>query len=79
MIIKDKTDPKIEAMKEKAGIKGDVYLIGHLLESVESHNKTFGTHFRSIAKAEEDRIRILEEERLQAEESKEDEEWTTSA
>lgn len=68
MIIKDKTDPQIEKLKAKAHITGDVYLInGHLLESLESHNRTFGCGCETIEEAEQHRLEIIERERLECE------------
>ena len=65
MIIKDHTNPEIERLKAKAHITGDCYLInGHLLESLESHNRTFGLNAKTIEEAEEQRLAII----VQAEE-----------
>lgn len=77
MIIKDKTDAKIEALKAKAHLQGDCYLInGHLLESLASHNKTFKSNCATIEEAEQERLAILEEEARQlAEMAKEEEEF----
>lgn len=64
MIIKSNTSPQIEALKAKAHLTGDVYLInGHLLESLESHNKTFRRNCLTIEEAELDRLQIIEEEK----------------
>ena len=74
MIIKDKTNPEIERLKAKAGIKGDCYLInGHLLESLASHNATFHSHCETIEEAEAERLLILEEEARQIAEMAEEE------
>ena len=64
MIIKDKTDLTIEKLKAKANLHGDCYLInGHLLESLESHNRTFQRNCLTIEEAEQDRLQIIEEEK----------------
>lgn len=71
MIVKDKTNPEIERLKAKAQITGDCYLInGHLLESLESHNRTFGLNAKTIEEAEQQRLDLIakakEEIRLRA-------------
>lgn len=71
MIIKDHTNPEIERLKAKAHITGDCYLInGHLLESLESHNRTFGLNAETIEEAERQRLDLIaqaeEEARLRA-------------
>lgn len=73
MIIKDHTNPEFERLKAKAHITGDCYLInGHLLESLESHNRTFGLNAETIEEAEAQRLDLIaqaeEEARLRAEE-----------
>lgn len=73
MIVKDHTNPEIERLKEKAHITGDCYLInGHLLESLESHNRTFGLNAKTIEEAEQQRLDLIakaeEEARLHQEE-----------
>ena len=74
MIIKDNTDQRIEKLKRKAHIQGDVYLInGHLMESLASHNATFGCDCHTIEEAEEHRLAIIEEERRQCAELEEEE------
>lgn len=77
MIVKDHTNPEIERLKAKAHITGDCYLInGHLLESLESHNRTFGLNAETIEEAEEQRLAIIaqaeEEARLRALEEEEE-------
>lgn len=60
MIIKDQTNPIIERLKAKAHITGDCYLInGHLLESLESHNHTFGLNAATIEEAEQQRLDLI--------------------
>lgn len=39
MIIRNNTDPKIEGYKRKMGLTGDVYMVGHFIESLESHKR----------------------------------------
>lgn len=78
MIVKDHTNPEIERLKAKAHITGDCYLInGHLLESLESHNRTFGLNAETIEEAEQQRLAIIaqaeEEARLRALEEEEEE------
>ena len=77
MIVKDKTNPEIERLKAKAHITGDCYLInGHLLESLESHNRTFGLNAKTIEEAERQRLDLIaqaeEEARLRALEEEEE-------
>ena len=77
MIIKDKTDNQVEKLKAKAHITGDCYLInGHLLESLESHNRTFGLNAKTIEEAEQQRLELIaqaeEEARLRALEEEEE-------
>ena len=74
MIVKDKTNPEIERLKAKAHITGDCYLInGHLLESLESHNRTFRSSCQTIEEAEAERLHLLEEEARQIAEMAEEE------
>ena len=73
MIVKENTNPQIEKLKSKAGLSGDCYLInGHLLESLESHNHTFGLNAETIEEAEQQRLDLIaqaeEEARLREEE-----------
>ena len=76
MIIKQNTDPTIEQLKAKAHITGDVYLInGHLMESLDSHNRTFGCDCHTIEEAETHRLAIIEEERKRCEEMAEENEF----
>ena len=66
MIIRNETDQRIEMLKSLANLKGDVYLInGHLLESLESHNATFGSHCATIEDAETERLEFMAEEMRQ--------------
>lgn len=67
MIVKENTNPQIEKLKAQAGLTGDCYLInGHLLESLESHNRTFGKHAETIEEAEAERLQIIADEEEQA-------------
>lgn len=77
MIVRNNTNPEIERLKAKAHITGDCYLInGHLLESLESHNRTFGLNAQTIEEAEQQRLDLIaqaeEEARLRAEEEEEE-------
>ena len=77
MIVKDHTNPEIERLKAKAHITGDCYLInGHLLESLESHNRTYGLNAKTIEEAEQQRLDLIaqaeEEARLRALEEEEE-------
>ena len=66
MIIKQNTDPTIEKLKAKAHIQGDVYLInGHLMESLDSHNRTFGCDCHTIEEAEIFRLAVMADEKRQ--------------
>ena len=74
MIIRNETDQRIERLKRKAHITGDCYLINwHLLESLESHNRTFHSSCQTIEEAEAERLLILEEEARQIAEMAEEE------
>ena len=67
MIIKENTNPQIEKLKAQAGLTGDCYLInGHLLESLESHNRTFHKNAETIEEAEAERLQIIADEAEQA-------------
>lgn len=60
MIVKNNTNSTIERLKAKAHITGDCYLInGHLLESLESHNRTFGLNAQTIEEAERQRLDLI--------------------
>lgn len=57
MIIKNNTNPKIEGYKRKMGLTGDVYMVGHFIESQESHKRLIpNSTATTIEQAEEERI-----------------------
>lgn len=70
MIIKDGTDSKIEGYKKKLGLEGDVYMVGHFIESLESHKKLIpNSTATTIEEAEVEREKYeedLETARLKA-------------
>ena len=60
MIIRDKTNKKIEQVKKKLGLVGDVYIIDNLIESLDSHKRIVPNSVASnIEQAEEERRIIL--------------------
>lgn len=62
MIIKNNTNPKIEGYKRKMGLTGDVYMVGHFIESLESHKRLIPQSTAvTIEEAAEERI-LYEEE-----------------
>lgn len=67
MVIKDKTDEKIELRKARLGLKGDVYIYNHRIEDLEGHRKLIPTSTaQTIEEALAERIEYeqrLEEER----------------
>ena len=73
MIIKENTDNKIEEMKAKLGLTGDVYLYNeHFIESLESHKNLIpNSTAQTIEEAYEERItwelEQSEKRRLEAE------------
>lgn len=70
MIIKDKTNLKAEKDKKIFGITGDVYLVNHCMESLESH-KIYMQQNGKVSKAktieQAEQERILLDERLRQE------------
>lgn len=79
MIIRDGTDEKIERMKYKLGLEGDVYLVGqNYIESLESHKRLIPTSTATtIEEAEQERLALMkveeEERERQAKEAAEKE------
>lgn len=72
MIIRDGSDQKIERMKYKLGLTGDVYLVGqNYIESLESHRRLIpGSTAETIEEAEQERLSFIaaeEEARAKAE------------
>ena len=72
MIIRDGSDPKIERMKYKLGLTGDVYLVGqNYIESLESHKMLIlNSTAETIEEAEQERLALIaaeEEARAKAE------------
>jgi hypothetical protein len=65
MIIKNNTIAKIEKDKKVFGISGDVYLVNHCMESLESH-KIYMQQNGEISKAET--IEQAEQERIEIDE-----------
>ena len=60
MIIRDKSNLAIEKVKQKLNLKGDVYLIGNLIEDLQSHKKLVKNSIaQTIEQAEEERRNIL--------------------
>ena len=67
MIVKNGTDPVIEARKRRLGLRGGVYIYnGHLIEALSSHKKLMGSlgyesTARTIEQAYDERVRVEEE------------------
>lgn len=63
MIYRDGMSPRIEKWKQELHLKGDVYVINHLIESLESHRKLFPeSRAATIEEAEHERIIFMKEE-----------------
>ena len=65
MIIRNNTNAKVEHDKKVFGISGDVYLVNHCMESLESHKIYMQqngeiSHAETIEQAEQERIEIDE-------------------
>lgn len=74
MIIKDGSDAKIETIKKRLNLTGDVYLFkGHFIENLESHKKLLpDSTATTIQEAYSERVAYeFEQERLQQEAQKE--------
>lgn len=67
MIVKNGTDPVIEARKRRLGLRGGVYIYnGHFMESLSSHKKLmtalgYTSTARTIEQAYDERVRVEEE------------------
>lgn len=60
MIIREKSNFKIEKIKQKLGLVGDVYIIANLIESLDSHKIIVPNSVaETIEQAEEERRIIL--------------------
>ena len=60
MIIRNNSNIKIEKIKKKLNLTGDVYVIGFYIESLSSHKKLFAnSKVKTIEEAEEERRNIL--------------------
>lgn len=74
MIVKNGTNQKIEALKSRLGLSGDVYLYNnHFIESLVSHKKLIpNSKAKDINEAFVERVQYeIEQEKLQAEKAKE--------
>ncbi len=69
MIIKDGTNAKIESLKERLGLTGDVYLVGqNYIENLESHKRLLPDSIATtIEEAEAERLEYMraEQERIE--------------
>lgn len=65
MIYKDGTNAKIESLKDRLGLTGDVYLVGqNYMESLESHKRLLPeSTATTIEEAEAERLAFMEAER----------------
>lgn len=74
MIIKDGTNPKIEQLKGRLGLTGDVYLYNnHFVENLESHKRLIPNSVATnISEAFVERVEYeIEQEKLRAESQEE--------
>lgn len=74
MIVKNGTDAKVEQMKKRLNLAGDVYIFeGHFIESLESHKKLLPTSTATtIQEAYTERVAYeFEQEKQRAEAQKE--------
>lgn len=64
MIVKDKTNTKIEEMKSRLNLNGDVYLYNeHFIESLESHKKLIPeSNVNTIEEAYQERVQWEKEQ-----------------
>lgn len=65
MIYKDGTNAKIESLKDRLGLTGDVYLVGqNYMENLESHKRLLPeSTATTIEEAEAERLAFMEAER----------------
>lgn len=74
MIVKDRTNPKIEKLKARLGLTGDVYLYNnHFVENLESHKKLIPNSVATnISEAFVERVEYeIEQEKIREEMQKE--------
>lgn len=74
MIVKDGTNPKIEKLKARLGLTGDVYLYNnHFVENLESHKKLIPNSVATnISEAFVERVEYeIEQEKIREEMQKE--------
>lgn len=74
MIVKDGTNPKIEKLKARLGLTGDVYLCNnHFVENLESHKKLIPNSVATnISEAFVERVEYeIEQEKIREEMQKE--------
>ncbi len=74
MIIKDGTNPKIEKLKTRLGLTGDVYLYNnHFVENLESHKRLIpNSTATTISEAFVERVEYeIEQEKIREEMQKE--------
>lgn len=74
MIVKDGTNPKIEELKARLGLTGDVYLYNnHFVENLESHKKLIPNSVATnISEAFVERVEYeIEQEKIREEMQKE--------
>ena len=63
MIYRDGMNPRVEKWKKELNLRGDVYIINHFIESLESHRKLFpNSTANTIEEAEHERILAIKEE-----------------
>lgn len=74
MIVKDGTNPKIEKLKARLGLTGDVYLYNnHFVENLESHKRLIPNSVATnISEAFVERVEYeIEQEKIREEMQKE--------
>ncbi len=64
MIVKNRTDLKVEDHKQQLGLTGDVYVVGHFIENLESHKRLIpGSKATTIEEAEQERLEFIQAEK----------------
>lgn len=72
MIFRDKTNPYIEKQKAIFGLSGDVYVVNHQMESLESHKKLIpNSKATTIDYTEKEYIQFIEQQAIELERERE--------
>lgn len=66
MIVHANEIPAIEALKARLNLNGDVYVIDHIIESLDSHRRCFPlSTATTIEEAEQERLAIIKAEKAE--------------